>query len=134
MKDHFICPHCRGYLNARKNIIFIAETEGGNRGIMLLSPEIGDYSMIKHPRFRLTDGEKIQLYCPICHANLVKRMGDDKQLAKIIMLDQQNKEHEIHFSGIVGERSTFKVTDGKIESYGTHASRYINFFNLSDMG
>lgn len=131
--NHFICPHCKGYLNARKNIIFIAETETGDRGILLLSPEIGDYSMIKHPKFKLTEGEKIQLYCPICHSNLVKRIDKNKQLAKIIMIDPRNKEHEIHFSGIVGERSTFKVTDGKVETFGSNASRYLNFFNLSSM-
>lgn len=133
MKNQFICPHCKGYLNARKNIIFVAEMESGNRGILLLSPEMGDFSMMKHPKFELTEGEKIQLYCPICHANLVNRVDKNKQLAKVLMIDQNNKEHDIHFSGIVGERSTFKVTDGKVESFGKHAARYLNFFNFSGM-
>ena len=131
--NDFICPHCEGYLNARKNIIFIAEVEKGNRGIILLSPEIGDYTMIKHPKFQLTEGEEIQLFCPICHTNLVQKLDDNKALAKIYMIDKHNTKHEIHFSGIVGERSTFKVTNGEVESFGIHSSRYIDFFNLSEM-
>ena len=133
MHNSFICPHCRGYLNARKNIIFVAESESGGRGIMLLSPEVGDYSMIKHPDFSLSDGEQVQLFCPICHANLVNRLDDNKLLAKILMIDQKGQEHEIYFSGIMGERSTIKVTDGQAETFGAHVARYLDFFNLSQL-
>ena len=132
MKNDFICPYCRGHIKVGEHVIFSAKDEKNNVGLILLSPEIGNYSIIKHDNFEIKDGEKIDLYCPICHEELIRR-HTNTNLAHIIMVDEKNEEHNIFFSGIVGEHSTFKVKEGKVEKFGKDAHKYVNFENLTSM-
>lgn len=129
MKNDFLCPKCNGYLNVGDYIIFSAKTKRGDLGLILLSPKIGDYTVHKHPFFNFKKGERVQFFCPICHADLVA-IDVNENLAKIKMIDDKNKEHTILFSGIAGEKCTYKITDKNVEAFGKDASKYINFFNL----
>lgn len=130
MKNNFICPHCRGHIKVGEHVIFSAKDENDNSGLLLLSPEIGNYTIAKHEDFEIKDGDKIGLFCPICHEKLIKRFSDT-DLAHIIMVDENKEEHNIFFSGIVGEHSTFKVKEGKVEKFGKDAHKFIDFENLA---
>jgi Zn-finger nucleic acid-binding protein len=127
MANTFMCPKCRGVLNVREYIVFSAKTGGDNRGLLFISPELGNYKLIKHPSFKLTDGEHIDLFCPICHINLAASEVSEN-LARVVMVDENNFEYQILFSEIIGEQCTYKMSDNDLEMFGENAPKYMNFF------
>ena len=129
MKQNFICPRCKGYLNVGEFIILSAETKHGDAGLILFSPEIGNYTTIKNPGFLIKEGEKYEFFCPLCQKKLAADIHDN--LSHIIMIDEDKKEYEILFSKIAGEKSTYKIVGESLEIYGDHQSNYIDFINLS---
>lgn len=127
MYKNYVCPECKGYLQVKDRIVFSVKRPNGKAGIILISPEIGDYSIVSHPEFTLAEGEKIDIFCPICHTNL----GNQRQhpnLAKVILVDEDGKESGVYFSEIVGQRCTYRVSDESIEAYGDDLEEYTNFF------
>jgi hypothetical protein len=44
MKVTYLCPHCRGAINARNNIILSVKSNTKKIGLLLLHEEIGNYS------------------------------------------------------------------------------------------
>ncbi|MBN1113048.1 MAG: hypothetical protein JXA53_09075 [Bacteroidales bacterium] len=130
MKNEFLCPHCRGYLQVEKNLIFSIETSSNEKGLIFLSPELGNYTMKKNPNFVLNDNDTVTIHCPICHTDLRdKNVHED--LARILMIDMDGVENEIYFSAVYGEHSTYKVSGKKVDHYGSKWDKYLNFFNLS---
>ena len=45
MTNRFYCPHCKGLLNPGTKVIFVIERDS-ERGLILLSPELGDYAVV----------------------------------------------------------------------------------------
>ena len=129
MKNDFICPHCKGYLNVGEYIILSAETNHNDSGIILMNHELGNYSVIRNKNFKIREGEKYDFYCPICHEKLAADIHDN--LSHIIMVDDKGSEYQILFSKIAGEKSTYKIIGESVEIYGDHHSNYIDFINLS---
>jgi len=128
MKADFICPKCNGHLLVGDNIILAAKSRKENKsGMILLSPDVGNYARIIHPTFILEEGEGMEFFCPICHANLIAS-DVDNNLVKIIMVDEQNGQYEIYFSGVSGERCTYKVSKEKVEQFGDTAEKYYKYF------
>ena len=126
MNNDYLCPSCRGQLKVNNNIVFSAKNKHGEGGLLILSPELGDYVVKKHPRFNYKEGEHVDFYCPICHADLASDISEN--LAEIIMIDDNKKEFEIFFSEIAGEKCTYKISGDAVESYGKDSTHYINFF------
>ena len=129
MKQNFICPHCRGYLNVGEHIVLSAETKHKNAGLVFFSPEIGNYTTAKNAGFIVNEGEKYEFFCPLCRKKLAADVHD--HLSRIIMIDEKNKEYEILFSKIAGEKSTYKIIGESVEIFGDHHSNYVDFINLS---
>lgn len=129
MDANFLCPFCRSYLNVGQKIVVTAKRRSGELGILLLSLHLGDYDVVKHKSFDVVDGEEIKFLCPSCHKSL-KAHEIHKNINRIIMQDEEDQEHEILFSGIYGERCTYKVRENVVESFGEHAAKYIDFANL----
>ena len=129
MKIHYLCPHCHSYLRVWNNIIFsVKSTEGNKQGLLLLNPELGNYSYVSHPSLKFIEGEKIDFYCPVCFINLAAKQINEN-LVKIIMLDEQLHEYDIYFSNIAGQFTTFKISkENIIERHGKHSSSYVNYF------
>lgn len=127
MKNNYLCPMCRGYLNVADKLVFsIKGKKSPKRGLVFLSSEIGDYDIIKHPYFDLDEGDITDIHCPICHVNL--KCHRNPNFARIIMVDQDLIEFELVFSRIVGEKCSFKVNKGEVVRFGQHAERYNDFF------
>lgn len=127
MKKDYICPHCNGHLNVRENIIFKARVKNTEtKGLLLLSPELGDYKTIKHDSLQWRDGDFVELCCPICHANLA---ADDvgNHLAKINLVED-GETYDLFFSEIVGEHCTYKIKDKEVEAFGEDSEKYTNYF------
>ncbi|HOY32160.1 MAG TPA: hypothetical protein PKW80_09800 [Bacteroidales bacterium] len=128
MKTNFLCPHCRGHLRVSNSIIFLTKTNKGKSGLLLVSPELGDYNVKVHPEYNnFEEGEIVNFICPICYENLDAKEYD-KNLAKIIMKEEDGKESTIVFSKITGEKCTYKIYQGTISSYGTDAEGYKSIF------
>ena len=129
MDQEYICPYCRGNLKIDNNIIITVRTQSQQRGILMVNPELGNYRYRKHVDLDLKDGERLEVFCPICHSNL-RANNVNTNLAEIIMLDEEGHEFEIYFSEIVGEQVTFKIKETDLESFGEDSEGYINFFGV----
>jgi len=120
-----MCPQCRGHLRVGDYIVFKIRNTRREKGLLLLHPELGNYSSIKHPGFNFEEGERIDFFCPLCMQSLDAAL--DENLVQVLMLDEQLIEHEIYFSRIAGERSTYKVSEEGVKVTGEHSHRYTIF-------
>ncbi len=127
VKNDFICPQCQGHLQPADNIIFTIKTRDGRKGLLLLSPQLGEYTIIKHHSFKLRQGEHLDFFCPLCHESL-SSFEEHINLAKIYMIGHEGKRSEIAFSKIVGEECTYKIQDDKAEGYGPDSPEYKNYW------
>jgi uncharacterized protein YbaR (Trm112 family) len=125
MSSQYLCPRCKGQLKVGEYLVFSVKTRNPRKGLVLLSPRLGDYQVIKHPYFDLMDGELTDFFCPICHRNL--RYVRNKNFARILMIDEDYKESEILFSRKVGEQCTIQIQAGETRQFGDHSSRYAAF-------
>jgi len=95
---------------------------------MLISADLGDYSVKMHPSYNnIKEGEVVNFICPICYENLDAHEYD-KNLAKIIMQEEDGKESTIVFSKITGEKCTYQITDSGIKTYGKNSDEYKSSF------
>ena len=129
MDNSYLCPFCRGQLKVADHIVFSAKSETGKRGILFLSPQLGDYHCVNNESFQLVEGEHLEILCPICHSNLTA-IDVNRNLAEVIMVDKNNEESTIYFSEIVGEKCTYKIHEKDIESYGENSAQYMNYFGV----
>jgi len=129
MENNFICPKCSAYLNIGKQLILSATTALGESGLILFNQELGNYTVESNPGFVIKQGEKYTFFCPVCKERLASKSHDN--LSRIIMIDHENKQYEILFSQIAGEKSTYKIIGESIETFGDEQKKYIDFINLS---
>ena len=126
MRNNYLCPACKGQLKIDTCIVFRVENDHNEKGLLLLSPNLGNYEVKRHPDFQYNEGEHISFYCPICQTNLASKMSEN--LAEIIMIDENNNEYEIYFSEIAGEKCTYKISEGEVITFGKDSVQYMNFF------
>jgi hypothetical protein len=129
MENYFICPHCGGHLKVGDYIIFKVKNPQKEFGLLLLHPEIGNYTSIKHPKFQYEKGDAVDFYCPLCSHSLSTDF--DENLTYVVMTDKQGKEYDIYFSRIAGEQSTYQVSGDTVKASGEHSSKY-TYFRMSD--
>lgn len=127
-KKNFICPFCSGQLYLNERIVLSAQKHDGTRGLILLTPELGDYRAIKHPTFKIIAGEHIDFYCPLCHKNLMVERND-KKFTQVTMIETGD-EFEVFFSQIAGEKCTYVVGDDYFKAYGEDADENTNFWGV----
>lgn len=131
MNSDYLCKVCRGYLKVKTSIVLAAtKTNGTKGGLVFLNPEIGNYTTSTHPSFKIKEGEEYIYTCPICHSQL--NSAKYKHLVRIIMVDDNGKEYNIYFSGIAGEKCTFKIRGTNIESKGPDAKLYDKYFEVPE--
>ena len=128
MKNDYLCPKCRGHLKVNNFIIITAQTKYINEGLLLLSPELGNYTIHKHPSFKFKKGVQYQFECPICDQNLMAK-DVDEHLVKLLMIDEDKNEYDILFSGIFGEQCTYIIKDREVvSSWGPNTEKYMKVF------
>ena len=132
MATEYLCKICRGHLNVKTSIVLSgSKVNGSERGLIFLNPEIGNYTTTTHPSFRIEEGEEYIYTCPICHSQL--NSAKYKHLVRIIMIDEENKEYDIYFSGIAGEKCTFKIRGNRIEAKtGPDVRVYDKYFEVPE--
>ncbi|MBK6963017.1 MAG: hypothetical protein IPH20_03555 [Bacteroidales bacterium] len=124
MKTDFKCPHCSNLLNAGPNIVFTSRNRKGKEGIIMLHPELGNYSVNRHPDFDVPNDEMLEFYCPYCKEQL--KSEKNPYLAWIRMSDETGLEYDIHFSRIAGQHATYKITGKNVETFGEDAGEYLD--------
>jgi hypothetical protein len=123
--NDFICPKCKGHLRVGDSIIFKIKNSSKQNAIMLLSPQIGNYSSVKHPSFEIKEGELVEFFCPLCNASL--KSDIHKNLALVLMKDQDEKSYAVYFSQIAGEHSTYETDGDAVHTAGEDAGKYTYF-------
>jgi hypothetical protein len=133
MAVEYLCKVCRGHLNVKTSIILSATNlaDRGQRGLVYLNPELGNYTKTTHPSFDIKEGEEYIYTCPICGAQLnsMKYL----HMVRILMIDDAGKEFNIYFSGIGGEKCTYKIRGNKVEQKaGPDARIYDKYFEVPE--
>lgn len=123
--NDFLCPKCKQHLRIGDHIIFKVKNSEKQTTLLLLSPQIGNYSSIKHPSFEYKEGEFLEFYCPLCNASL--KSDIHKNLALVLMKDEEGKNFAVYFSQVAGEHSTYKTDGDAVQVSGEDAGRYTYF-------
>jgi uncharacterized protein YbaR (Trm112 family) len=126
MERNYYCPFCHGQLYINERIVFSILNEQGQKGLILLTADLGDYRAMKHPSFKITEGEHLDFFCPICHKNLIVEKNGHKFTR--VMMEDTGEEYEIMFSQIAGERSTYVIGDHSFRAFGEDSEEFTNFW------
>jgi hypothetical protein len=133
MAAEYLCKVCRGNLNVKTSIILAATNlkNRSERGLVYLNPELGDYTRTTHPSFDIKEGDEYIYTCPICGAQLnsMKYL----HMVRILMKDEEGKEFNIYFSGIGGEKCTYKIRENTVEQKaGPDVRIYDKYFEVPE--
>lgn len=132
MANDYLCKVCRGHLTVKSSIVLAASKKNHTqRGLVFLNPDLGNYTTTTHPAFKIKEGDEYIYTCPICHSQL--NSAKYKHLVRLIMIDENGKEFNIYFSGIAGEKCTFKIRGEKVEEKkGPDAKNYSKYFEVPE--
>ncbi|MDA3890528.1 MAG: hypothetical protein PF517_02565 [Salinivirgaceae bacterium] len=125
MEAKYVCSYCDQTLNVGKDIVLVAKNDVGEKGLIMLHAELGNYTSKFSPGFSLIEGDLINFSCPICKHKLTNRKNE--KLANFIHIDENEKKFDIVISAIYGEKCTYKIEEHEvIETFGDHWARYQN--------
>ena len=127
--NDFLCPKCHDHLRIGNHIIFSVRNSKKQRAILMLSPQIGNYSSVKHPSFEISELEILEFFCPLCGAALKSEIHPN--LAYVLMNDEKGNRYEVYFSQVAGEHSTFETSGDKVHATGEDAGKY-TYFKIGD--
>ena len=122
--NQYNCPYCTAYLNVNGFVALTIKQKHGNSGIILMSEELGDYSIHLNPNLNIEPGEKTDFYCPSCSRSL--EFKEDQNMVRILKTDENNEQFTVVFSAVFGERSTYQISEERHLSFGEHAMKYLD--------
>jgi len=123
--NDFFCPKCKGHLRVGDHIIFKVKNDLKQSALLLLSPQLGNYSSLKHPTFEFSHGEILEFCCPLCNGSL--KSDIHQNLALILMKDETGKSFVVYFSQVAGEHSTYETDGEAVRVAGEDAGLYTYF-------
>jgi hypothetical protein len=123
MKGKYVCPKCRNSVNIGNRIILEGKTRTGLKGIVMIEGELGNYNSSFSEDFTIVEGNTVNFTCPICHVSLSDRKN--KNLAHLLLLEEDKPEAQVYFSQIFGEKCTYKIVGKEVKgSFGEHHQHY----------
>jgi hypothetical protein len=127
MRNSYHCPHCLASLNPGNKLI-LRIAHGSRAGLILLSPQVGNYTKILPDGFELADGEGLTVSCPVCAEDLTSPAN--ARFGEVLLRRGDEEFVRVYFSKTYGEEATFVVTNDEVHAYGPHAEQYqsVNFF------
>ena len=125
----FLCPKCGEHLRVGDHVIFKVRNMKKQSALLLLSPQIGNYTSIKHPSFDILPNEYLEFWCPLCNTPIISDIH--KNLAHVILKDESGNCNDVYFSQIAGEHSTFATNGESVHVAGEDAGRY-TYFKIGD--
>ena len=129
-KSNFLCPKCKGHLNAGGYVIFSTKNKRKQSGLVLLSPKVGSYTVKHHESYGFEKGEAIDFACPICSKSLHAK--ENSENVSIIMVDENDTEYRVLFSRIYGNQSTYVLSNDDVEVFGGDALEFNDLLEDSD--
>ena len=130
MANDFLCPICRGQLRIENSLVISVKTKANAKGLIFLNPEIGNYTKISHPLFKIVERDEYTVFCPICHATLNRE--ENPHIVKMIMADNKGTEFDVFFSVVVGEKCTYVVKDKVVQKAGADVKLYEKYFDIPE--
>lgn len=125
METKYVCSYCDETISVGDKIVLVAKNEDGDKGIVMLHTELGNYTTEWSPGLNVKEGELVKLTCPICKHNLTNKKNE--RLAHFVQVSEEEKRYHIVISAIYGEKCTYKIEERKvIETFGDHWARYQN--------
>jgi hypothetical protein len=127
MKRQYFCPSCNANLNPNVKVILMAR-KGGDKGLILLSPQPGNYQVIVAEDIHLTTDDLVEFHCPVCGASLTAETNST--LAHLRFRFSSGREGVAYFARRYGEHATYLVADDHVMTYGDDAmpDSHMNFF------
>ena len=125
-ENDYLCPKCKGHLNAGGNVVFSTTSPRNAKGLLLLQPTVGGYSYDHHRDYHIKNGDILEFHCPLCAADL--KSGQNGDFASIIMIDHNNMQYEVMFSRKAGEKSTYVIANDNVETFGEDAIDFDDLF------
>ena len=129
-KSNFLCPKCKGHLNAGGYVIFSTKNKRKQSGLVLLSPKVGSYTVKHHESYGFEKDEAIDFACPICSKSLHAK--ENSENVSIIMVDENDTEYRVLFSRIYGNQSTYVLSNDDVEVFGGDALEFNDLLEDSD--
>ncbi len=132
MKREYFCPSCRTTLNPNVKIVLTASW-GEQRGLVLLSPQPGNYQAFISKELAPPEGARLSFSCPVCQASLHSTV--DKNLAELGYRTSHGETGSVDFSRVCGEHATYFVNEDDVRAFGENAGVYgaRNFFGEGDV-
>lgn len=127
--NNFLCPKCLSHICVGNHLIFKVKNQKKQSSLLLLDPQIGNYASYKHPSFEIQEGELLNFFCPVCNASLESDVH--RNLAHVILQEENGKDHDVYFSQVTGEHSTFETMGESFRAAGEDAGKY-TYFKIGD--
>ncbi len=134
MTYEYHCPHCHKTLNPNVRVVLLA-VFGEQRGLVLMSSQLGDYQLICDKGFCSTvkAGDKVDFHCPVCSKSLTSKTMD--HFSELEMVDTEKPDKHpalIRFSRICDEHATFLYDGGSVKEYGQEARIFHDLMNRDE--
>lgn len=126
MKTKYICPVCGGVLNVNDNVVLIAQNAHGEKGLVFLHTELGNYQSQISSSLVVKEGDFVDFLCPYCHSN-IDYHKEKSALAMLMLVDQKGRKSKVLFSKVYGEECTHELNeDNSIKTYGECLKKYMD--------
>jgi hypothetical protein len=127
MKRTYHCLACQAVLNPNIKIVLVVQCTD-RKGLVLLSPQPGNYSTIFADHLGLEKGEMVRFLCPVCGVDLTSKASP--RLARLGVELGDGNRGWVDFSRIFGEQATFVVVGDQVQPFGEDHELYqeLNFF------
>jgi len=124
MAYNYCCPSCKGHILVNDYITLSVKKRNGDVGLVLLSPEPGNYHLVTHATLDFKKGEILEVYCPICHHNLI--CIPEKNLARVMLEEETGELLTMLFSVVFGEHKTYQLDrkKKKVSHFGEHSGHF----------
>lgn len=129
MKRTYSCPRCQATLNPNVKVILTA-VRGNRRGLILLSPQPGNYNAIVPEDLPIAAGDLVEFHCPVCNALLTS--PENENLAALRFRFSTGLQGTVLFSRRYGEHATYFISDDEVRTYGDDlgGGAGLNFFGV----
>jgi len=87
---------------------------------VFLHTELGNYLTKKSDDFEIEKGEIVDFCWPICNETINYKF----KISYANLIRIAEKESQIIFSRVYGQKCTFKIEEKKVTTYGEHGLKY----------
>ena len=126
MPYRYHCPKCHALLNPNVRVVLVAH-HGNDRGIVLMSSQLGDFQVIADKGFcsGIAPGEAVEFHCPVCAKSLTSALYPGfAELAVRSVERPDDKPCLLRFSRVSDEHATFLYDGDTVREFGEAAVRF----------